>query len=33
MPASTAISDVIIGIAQHDPDALEGLFKARIDNL
>ena len=33
MPVSTATSDVLIGIAQHDPSALEGLFQARLDNL
>jgi alkylhydroperoxidase/carboxymuconolactone decarboxylase family protein YurZ len=33
MTVSTATSDVLIGIAQHDPSALEGLFKARLDNL
>ncbi len=33
MTVSTATSDVLIGIAQHDPAALEGLFKARLDNL
>ena len=32
MPVSTATSDVLIGIAQHDPSALEGLFQARLDN-
>jgi alkylhydroperoxidase/carboxymuconolactone decarboxylase family protein YurZ len=33
MPVSSATSDVLIGIAQHDPSALEGLFQARLDNL
>jgi 4-carboxymuconolactone decarboxylase len=33
MPVSAGTSDVIIGVAQHDVNALEGLFKARLDNL
>jgi alkylhydroperoxidase/carboxymuconolactone decarboxylase family protein YurZ len=33
MPVSSATSDVLIGVAQHDASALEGLFQARLDNL
>lgn len=33
MTVSAAIGDVFAGVAQHDADALEGLFKARLDNL
>ena len=33
MSVSSGTSDVFIGVAQHDANALEGLFKARLDNL
>jgi 4-carboxymuconolactone decarboxylase len=33
MTVSGGTSDVLIGVAQHDASALEGLFKARLDNL
>jgi 4-carboxymuconolactone decarboxylase len=33
MAVSTDTSDVILGVAQHDANALEGLFKARLNNL
>ena len=33
MSVSSGTSDVLAGVAQHDSDALEGLFKARQDNL
>jgi 4-carboxymuconolactone decarboxylase len=33
MAVSGTTGDVIAGVAQHDADALEGLFKARLDNL
>lgn len=33
MSVSSGTSDVLLGVAQHDASALEGLFKARIDNL
>ena len=33
MAVSTGTSDVLIGVAQHDASALEGLFQARLDNL
>ena len=33
MTVSSGTSDVLLGVAQHDASALEGLFKARIDNL
>jgi alkylhydroperoxidase/carboxymuconolactone decarboxylase family protein YurZ len=33
MAESTNISEVLLGIAEHDPNALEGLFTARQDNL
>jgi alkylhydroperoxidase/carboxymuconolactone decarboxylase family protein YurZ len=31
--ASNDTHDIFRGVAQHDPTVLEGLFKARIDNL
>jgi alkylhydroperoxidase/carboxymuconolactone decarboxylase family protein YurZ len=33
MPIPVAVSDVFLGVAAHDTNALEGLFKARLDNL
>ena len=33
MAVSSSTSDVLAGVAQHDASALEGLFKARLDNL
>jgi 4-carboxymuconolactone decarboxylase len=33
MAVSASTSDVFAGVAQHDTNALEGLFKARLDNL
>ena len=33
MAVSIGTSDVLIGVAQHDASALEGLFQARLDNL
>jgi 4-carboxymuconolactone decarboxylase len=33
MAVSTNISETLIGLAEHDPNALEGLFAARQDNL
>ena len=33
MTVSGGTSDILIGVAQHDASALEGLFKARLDNL
>jgi 4-carboxymuconolactone decarboxylase len=33
MAVSSNTSDVIVGVAQHDASALEGLFQARLDNL
>jgi alkylhydroperoxidase/carboxymuconolactone decarboxylase family protein YurZ len=33
MPVSTGTTDVFLGVAQHDADALEGLFQARVHNL
>ena len=33
MTVSSGTSDVLLGVAQHDASALEGLFKARVDNL
>jgi alkylhydroperoxidase/carboxymuconolactone decarboxylase family protein YurZ len=33
MPVSSGTGDILIAVAQHDASALEGLFKARLDNL
>jgi len=33
MSISSGTSDVFAGVAQHDTDALEGLLKARVNNL
>jgi 4-carboxymuconolactone decarboxylase len=33
MTVSSGTTDVFIGVAQHDVDAIEGLFQARLDNL
>jgi alkylhydroperoxidase/carboxymuconolactone decarboxylase family protein YurZ len=33
MTVSTGTTDVFLGVAQHDVNALEGLFQARLDNL
>jgi len=33
MPVSSGTSNILLGVAQHDESALEGLFKARLDNL
>jgi 4-carboxymuconolactone decarboxylase len=33
MAVASGTTDVLIGVAQHDAEALEGLFKARLDNL
>ncbi len=33
MAVSSGTTDVFIGVAQHDASAIEGLFKARLDNL
>ncbi len=33
MSLSPGTSDVFLGVAQHDVNALEGLFQARLDNL
>lgn len=33
MTVSSGTSDVLVGVAQHDASAIEGLFKARLDNL
>lgn len=33
MPVSSGTSDIFLGLAQHDAGSLEGLFKARLDNL
>jgi alkylhydroperoxidase/carboxymuconolactone decarboxylase family protein YurZ len=33
MTVSTNVSDVLIGIASHDPDAIEGAFKARAQSV
>lgn len=33
MAVSSGTTDVFIGVAQHDVDAIEGLFQARLDNL
>jgi alkylhydroperoxidase/carboxymuconolactone decarboxylase family protein YurZ len=33
MAVSAGTSDILTGVAQHDTNALEGLFQARLDNL
>jgi len=33
MTVSSNVSDTLLGVAQHDAGALEGLFQARLDNL
>jgi 4-carboxymuconolactone decarboxylase len=33
MPVSAETSGVLLGVAQHDASAFEGLFQARLDNL
>jgi alkylhydroperoxidase/carboxymuconolactone decarboxylase family protein YurZ len=33
MSVSSRTTDVFVGVAQHDVDAIEGLFQARLDNL
>ena len=33
MPEANPTHDVLIGVSKHDPDVLEGLFMARLDNL
>ncbi len=33
MAVSTATSDLLIGVAQHDADALESVLQARLENL
>ena len=33
MAVSSDTSDALLGVAQHDVAALEGLFQARLDNL
>jgi 4-carboxymuconolactone decarboxylase len=33
MAISTGTSDILLGVAQHDTNALEGLLLARLDNL
>jgi 4-carboxymuconolactone decarboxylase len=33
MSVASGVSDVFVGLAQHDATAMEGLFKARLDNL
>jgi 4-carboxymuconolactone decarboxylase len=33
MPVSSGTSDVLIGVAQHDASALDGLFQSLLDNL
>jgi 4-carboxymuconolactone decarboxylase len=33
MAVSSGTTDIFVGLAQHDSNALEGLFKARLDNL
>lgn len=33
MSVAGGVSDVFVGLAQHDASAMEGLFKARLDNL
>lgn len=33
MPVSTETSASLLGVAQHDASALEGLLQARLDNL
>jgi 4-carboxymuconolactone decarboxylase len=33
MSVSSGVSDLFVGVAQHDTNALEGLLLARLDNL
>ncbi len=33
MSVSSSTTDVLVGVAQHESSALEGLLKARIENL
>ncbi len=33
MAVSSGTTDIFVGLARHDSNALEGLFKARLDNL
>ena len=33
MAVSSDTSGALLGVAQHDASALEGLFQARLDNL
>jgi 4-carboxymuconolactone decarboxylase len=33
MSVSSGTGNILLGIAQHDAGALEGLFQARLDNL
>jgi 4-carboxymuconolactone decarboxylase len=33
MSVSSGTSEVLVGVAQHDADAIESLVKARLDNL
>jgi len=33
MPVTSETSDIFVGVAQHDASALEGVLKARSDNL